>query len=90
MEQLESDLNTQELIHRLKVTQLTVIHSQPSMVPRTLTTSEGFDAWFTCGSTVNARAGCEIHLRRVNWDPGRITEEDGEPVLKAFPQGHFV
>ncbi len=48
-----------------------------------LTTGDGWDAWFTDGTTVEPRRGGSITLRWKNFGAGRWTAEDGGPVVEA-------
>jgi uncharacterized protein YndB with AHSA1/START domain len=59
----------------------TYIETPVSRVYETLTTSTGWDAWFTQGATVDLRPGGEIHFRWDNFGAGRCTTEDGGPVV---------
>lgn len=68
----------------------TYINVVPEKVYRTLTTGKGWDAWFTSGTTVEAKAGGSIRLRWKNFGAGRWTMEDGGPVLEAVPNQRFV
>ena len=63
----------------------TLIHATPAHVYKTLTTAEGWDAWFTSGAKVDARQGGRIEFRWQDWGPDRITDEGGGPVLEAIP-----
>jgi len=68
----------------------TLIRANPKKVYDALTTSEGLDAWFTCGAKVDARPGGEIQFRWVDWGAERISAQDGGPVLEAIPPSRFV
>jgi uncharacterized protein YndB with AHSA1/START domain len=59
-------------------------------VYRTLTTGEGWDAWFTEGSEVDASPNGEVTLRWKNFGPSRISAEDGGPVLETIRNKRFV
>jgi uncharacterized protein YndB with AHSA1/START domain len=54
------------------------------------TTAEGLDAWFTEGTTVDARTGGEIRFRWRDWGPDHVSGEDGGPVLEARRPERFV
>jgi uncharacterized protein YndB with AHSA1/START domain len=59
-------------------------------VYRTLTTAEGWDAWFTDGSEIDASPNGEVLLRWNEFGPSRITAEDGGAVLEAERNRRFV
>jgi uncharacterized protein YndB with AHSA1/START domain len=69
-------------------------------VYQTLATAEGWDAWFTQGTSLDARRGGEILLRwndaerthhRVTlWGPVHTTLEIGGPVVAAEPPTRFA
>src|SRR5208283_4421307 len=63
----------------------TYIAVLPERVYKTLTTGKGWDAWFTSGTTINARVGGSIRLRWKNFGAGGWTMEDGGPVVAADP-----
>jgi uncharacterized protein YndB with AHSA1/START domain len=75
---------------QLEIRHSTLIHAEPERIFLALTTSEGLDAWFTQGASVNARPGGEIHFRWVDWGPEHISTEDGGPVLEATSPHRFV
>ena len=62
----------------------------PSRVYETLTTADGWDAWFTTGATVDAKAGGSIQLRWADWGPAHVTTSSDGPVLEATPDVRFV
>jgi uncharacterized protein YndB with AHSA1/START domain len=66
------------------------IDAPVELVYRTLTTSEGWDAWFTSGSEVDASPNGDVILKWVDFGPSRITTEDGGPVLEAEQNRRFV
>jgi uncharacterized protein YndB with AHSA1/START domain len=66
------------------------IDSPVETVYSTLTTSEGWDAWFTDGSEVDASPNGEVLLRWKDFGPSRITAEDGGAVLEAERNRRFV
>lgn len=76
---------TQEELRVPKIEHATYINTPPERVYRTLTTGEGWDAWFTKGTKVDPRPGGTILLRWENSGAGRWTTEDGGPVLEAEP-----
>ena len=61
----------------------TYIDVSPDRVYETLTTAEGWDAWFTQGTTVDPKPGGKIQLRWKNFGAGRWTTEDGGRVVAA-------
>lgn len=63
----------------------TFIAASPSDVYAVLTSAEGWDAWFTNGTTIDARPGGQIRFQWVDFGPDRITTEDGGQVLDAVP-----
>lgn len=73
-----------------EVEQLTYINVPPERVYQTLTTGEGWDAWFTDGTTVDPKPGGTIRFRWKNFGAGRWTIEDGGPVLAVEPNRKFV
>ncbi|HEX7064099.1 MAG TPA: SRPBCC domain-containing protein [Bacillales bacterium] len=66
----------------------TYIKAKPEKVYETLTTGEGWNAWFTDETTVDLDAG--IRLRWKEFGPKKEDVEDGGPVLKAVPNESFV
>ena len=60
----------------------TYISIKPSVVFETLTTSKGWDSWFTQGTTIDAKKGGFIKLRWKNFGAGRFTLEDGGAILE--------
>ncbi len=67
-----------------------LIRAERERVYDALTTSEGFDSWFTTGASIDARPGGQIILRWKDWGPDHITAEDGGPVLEAIRPERFV
>ena len=72
------------------VEHVTFIDAPIEEVFRTLTTAEGWDSWFTDGTTLNAVPGGQIRLRWANFGPERMTAEDGGPVLEVETNRRFV
>lgn len=68
----------------------TYIKSAPERVYQTLTTSEGWDAWFTQGTSIDPRPNGKIILRWKDFAAEHWTMEDGGPVLAAEPNRKFV
>jgi uncharacterized protein YndB with AHSA1/START domain len=69
---------------------ITYINTSPELIYKTLTTGEGWDAWFTQGTEVDAKSGGYIRLRWQNFGAGHWATEDGGPVLEAEPNQKFV
>ena len=67
----------------------TYIQVLPSRVFETLTTAQGWDGWFTQGTSVNPKSGGEIRLRWKNFGAGHWTMEDGGPVIEVIPNRKF-
>jgi uncharacterized protein YndB with AHSA1/START domain len=69
-------------------------------VYKTLTTAEGWDAWFTRGTTIDARVGGQLLLRWVDagkihhrvtlWGPVHVGMEIGGPVVAIEPEQRFA
>lgn len=70
----------------------TYIKVTPDKVYETLVSGEGWDAWFTEGTTVkwNESGTGEIRLRWRNVGIDNIDTEDGGPILKAEKPRSFV
>lgn len=68
----------------------TYIAVPPQRVFETLTTAAGWDAWFTRGTKLDARANGSIILKWNNWGPDRVNVEDGGIVLEVIPDRRFV
>jgi uncharacterized protein YndB with AHSA1/START domain len=69
---------------------MTYIAVSPEVVYQTITTAEGWDSWFTNGTTIEPKPGGQIQLRWENFGAGRWTTEDGGSVLNALPNRRFV
>ena len=67
-----------------------LVRATPARVYDALTTSDGLDAWFTEGATVDARPGGRIQFRWKNWGPSAYTGENGGHVLEAKRPERFV
>jgi uncharacterized protein YndB with AHSA1/START domain len=65
----------------MRIRHSTRIAVSPARVYETLTTAEGWDAWFTTGTTLDPAEGGRIRLRWENWGTEGITGEDGGPIL---------
>ncbi|MDQ2987356.1 MAG: SRPBCC domain-containing protein [Armatimonadota bacterium] len=66
------------------------IDASVDIVYRTLTTAEGWDAWFTDGTELDPSPNGEIVLRWRDFGPSRISAEDGGPILEAERNKRFV
>ena len=73
-----------------KIEQATYINVPIEQVCETLTTADGWDSWFTDGTTLDAVPGGQIRFRWVNFGPMRLTAEDGGPVLEVQKNRKFV
>ncbi|HEY4000317.1 MAG TPA: SRPBCC domain-containing protein [Candidatus Xenobia bacterium] len=69
------------------IVQCTYIEVAPDIVYRTLTTAEGWDAWFTQGTLLD---GTSIQLRWKDFGPNYMTAEDGGPILHAVSPARFA
>lgn len=79
-----------DLTRDFRLDHSTFIRAEPVQVYKAFTTIEGLDAWFICGSSVNAIPGGEIHFRWEDWGPDHISTEDAGTVLEAKPPARFV
>ncbi|MFC0190159.1 SRPBCC domain-containing protein [Fictibacillus aquaticus] len=72
--------------------QKTYIKADKEFVYRTLTTAEGWNAWFTDDTSVelNGDGTGEIRLRWTNFGSEKKTIEDGGMILEAVPGKSFV
>ena len=68
----------------------TYIDAPIDRVFETLTTAEGWDVWFTDGTTLDAVPGGRIHLRWTSFGAERMTTEDGGPVLEVQQNHKFA
>jgi uncharacterized protein YndB with AHSA1/START domain len=68
----------------------TLVRATPEQVYDAIATSEGLDAWFTSGATVDARPGGQIQFRWKDWGFDKYTGENGGPVLEARRPVRFV
>lgn len=64
----------------------TLIRAEPERVFDAISSAEGFDQWFTKGTTIEPRAGGELVFRWKNWGVEDFTGEMiGEVVEKRRP-----
>ena len=68
----------------------TYIQAPPQRVYEVLTTADGWDAWFTQGTRVDAQLGGSIRLCWSDWGLDHVTAQDGGAVLEAVPGQKFV
>lgn len=68
----------------------TYVDAPAERVYDTLTTADGWDAWFTQGAEVQAYPGGEIRFRWISFGAERYTGEDGGLVLEAVAPKRFV
>ncbi|HEX9745961.1 MAG TPA: SRPBCC domain-containing protein [bacterium] len=66
------------------------IKASPETVYRTITTSEGWNAWFTDEARIDPKPGGEIYFKWENVGCDNLTFEDHGPVLEAIPNEKFV
>jgi RimJ/RimL family protein N-acetyltransferase/uncharacterized protein YndB with AHSA1/START domain len=66
------------------------IQAAPERIYDLLVTGAGWDAWFTRGTSVEARPGGAIHLRWEDWGPDHVTAEDHGMVLEVVPDERFA
>ena len=67
----------------------TFIRATPERIFPMLATAEGWDAWFTDGTTLDLETN-EIRLRWKNFGPQKLTLEDGGPILTHQPPRRFA
>lgn len=68
----------------------TRIRSTPQVVFKTLTTPEGWDAWFTHGTTITPGVGGQIRLRWQQPGSDRPAIEDGGTIHEWVPNQAFT
>jgi len=74
------------------------INTPPEKVFEAITTSKGWDSWFTNGTTIELKPGGEIKLKWKDFGAGNYNTVDGGPILEVaknrriafqwFPTGH--
>ncbi|MEM9553619.1 MAG: SRPBCC domain-containing protein [Acidobacteriota bacterium] len=79
----QDDSELPPIVHR------TYIEAPPDKVYDMFATAEGWDSWFTQGTTIDPRPGGSLQLRWVHFGAGRWTTEDGGTVLIADPPRRF-
>ncbi len=73
-----------------KIRQTTFIKATPEKVYDTITSGEGWNAFFTKDTEVVPRPGGQIMFRWVDWGPSFYTTSAGGPVLEAERPHRFV
>lgn len=66
------------------------IDSAPERVFATLTSAEGWDAWFTRGCSLEPAVGGRIHFRWEDFGPDGVTAEDGGKIVQLEPDKRFA
>lgn len=79
-----SDQNTPPIFHKV------YIASAPSKVFETLTTAEGWNAWFTQETSIDLRLGGSVMLRWRDWGVDHDTVEDGGEITSLVLDKHFA
>ena len=67
----------------------TFIKTPSERVFETLTSAEGWDAWFTKGTMLDLKPGGKFILCWIDWGPSRATTEDRAKVLEIVPNEKF-
>jgi len=65
------------------------IAEKPSKVFETLTTADGWNAWFTQETTIDLCLGGNVTLRWRDWGVDHDTFEDGGEITSLEPDKHF-
>lgn len=73
-----------------EINQATFIKAPPEKVYDTITSAEGWDAFFTTGMEIDPRPGGNILFRWKDWGPDFYTLSAGGPVLEAKRPERFV
>jgi uncharacterized protein YndB with AHSA1/START domain len=72
------------------IVQSSFINARPTRIWETLTTAEGWDAWFTQGTTMDCRAGGFVRFRWEGFAGRTAVVEDGGPILEVVPGALLV
>lgn len=72
-----------------KIKHSTYINAPPSVVYRVITTGDGWDSWFTNGTTVDRR-NRRIMLRWKDFGPEHVTTSDGGKIVRMVKDREFV
>lgn len=59
----------------------TFIAAPPTDVFRVISTAEGWDSWFTSGTSMDSRPGGEIRFRWRNWGPDHFSADEPGQVV---------
>jgi len=68
----------------------TIVRAEPEEVFDAIATAEGLDAWFTSGTTLDAKAGGVLIFRWVNWGVEKFSGEMAAVVVEAQRPDRFV
>ncbi len=71
----------------LEIRHKVYIKTDLERVYKTLTTAEGWDAWFTNGTEIGTEF---IKFKWVEYGPDRVTTEDGGKITTLIPNQHFA
>jgi len=82
---LDSDLIIPE-----EISHAVVIHCSRSRVYQTLTTAEGWNAWFTVDSSFDARVGGRIIWQWKDWGADRLSTGDHGQILELEQDRRLV
>lgn len=66
------------------------IEASPVKVFGTLTTADGWNAWFTQETTIDLKMGGTVMLRWRDWGVDHDTVEDGGEITSLVPNKHFA
>lgn len=67
----------------------TFIRTTPGKVYRTITSAEGWDAFFTTGFQIDLRPGGKLYFRWKDWGPNFYTTEVEGEVIECRPSALF-
>lgn len=73
-----------------KIRQTTFIKATPEKVYDTITSGEGWNAFFTKETEIDPKPGGHITFRWVDWGPSLYTTSAGGPVIEADRPSRFV
>jgi len=68
----------------------TIVHAEPEQVYDALGTAEGFDGWFTSGTTLEERPGGTLVFRYKDWGVEKFTGEMAGNVVEASRPHRFA
>ncbi len=72
------------------ISQVTFIHATPEKVYDTITSADGWNAFFTHNSEIDPRPGGKFIWRWKNWGPDKYTVEVDGAVLEMHRPHKFV